>query len=366
MLKKICNFKKILNLLIIIDYSRGDFTKTSFNLLNNNLPFKRKELENNKNYYNILIENLLPFQIYLDSFNIIASPNFNNQELPFLYVEKKDGKKIPDIYNETIYYLNYLHLLEEEINLLKDKMEKLEKIVNIGSYEFLKEIKNTSINILKREKEILEFKNKISKNYGILKSKFNYEMNPENINFMVPILAFDEKKINKYIWSSYFYKKSLYELKLSFNDYWCIGNFQIIYGKAEEDSKENTLRVKYNVNLKTYLEDIKITKEKEFLKEILLTNKTITNKVNILKILKIQKEFLEMEKQNIEIYINNYEKNIDMDNILKIYKKKIELIGIRKKKLRNLHDKVQNLFHIYIELIPLNACKKVYEIPFVD
>lgn len=356
--------KRFLNIIFTFNYSLGNFHKKSFNFLENNLVLKSQKLENKKNYYQIIINNLLPIQIETTlpiDLSLKIFPTFYNKKLPFVFLNVKEGKKLVSIYNEIIYNSYYIKILKEEINFLKEKISDLKDLVNTTSYEILQEIQNTEIRILKKEKEKDFYRNSINKNYETLKNNFNYENNNENLCFIVPLLSFQEKKISKYILKSYFYKINLYNLKNDFNNYWCLGNFQFYY-----NNKKKNFAIHYNVNLKKYLNDLHKFKKYEFLQNILLTNKIIHNKVNILKTLKIQEELLKVRRKNIENYINIYQEYKNIDFIINIYKKKKELIKIKKSQLKNLYERVNNIFLIYLELIPLDFCKKIYEIPFIS
>lgn len=357
-------FQKRFYIIFIFNYSLESLHKKSFNFLEKNLILKSQKLENEKNYYQLIINNLLP--IYIETtlpinLSIKIFPTFYNKNLPFVFFHVKEGKKFVSIYNERVYNFYYIKILEEEINFLKEKVSDLKNLVNITSYEILQEIQNTEMIILKKENEQKFYKNNIKKNYETLKNNFNYENNNENLYFIVPLLSFQEKKINKYILKSYFYKKNLYDLKNDFNNYWCLGNFQFYYN----NNKEKNFAIHYNINLKKYLNDLHKFKRYEFLQNVLLTNKIIHNKVNILKTLKIQEELLKIRRKNIENYSNIYQEYKNINSIISIYKKKKELIKIKKSQLENLYERVNNIFLIYLELLPLDFCKKIYEIPFI-
>lgn len=355
--------KKFFHILGLTNFLLGNFNVKNFDLTKYNLILKANSLDKKRNYYNIFISHLFPFRIDLRNlkfYKINIFPYFNNYDLPFIFLNKDYGKKLVFLYNEIVYNFYNIKILNEEIDFLNEKILVLQKIISIYSSEVLYEIQNTKSLILKRKSEIINCKKKIEENKKNLKLEFNYENLPteENLYFIVPILNINEKKINNYIFKSYFYKKSLYELQNSFNNYWIIGNFQISY------KKNHNISINYATNLKSNLNKSNLVKYNKFIEDILLSKKFVKNKINILKILKIEKRFLEINKKNLENYIEKYEENRNLDYIINLYKKKRELINIKKLQLQNLYKKVNNIFLIYLELIPLNKCKKIYEIPF--
>ena len=50
---------------ILMNFALCDINKVSFNLLDKNLIFQSKKLENKKKYYNNVVNNLLPISINL-------------------------------------------------------------------------------------------------------------------------------------------------------------------------------------------------------------------------------------------------------------------------------------------------------------
>jgi hypothetical protein len=337
---------------------------TPFNLLENNLTLKSIYLEKEKNYYNLLINHLLPFSIN-KSMNIDISPTFYSENLPFVFFKKNEGKKLVSIYNQTIYNLYYIKILNSEIDLLNKKISDLKNILDITSYEVLQEIKNTETIIIKKENEKFTYEKNIEENYHILENEFNCKnisKISKNPSFIVPFLSFNEKKINNYILKSYWYKKDFYELNNSFNNYISVGNLQFSYIKNKD--KKYNFYVSYTMNLKNILKQTQRNKQYEFLQNILVENKIIKNKSHILHILKRQTKFLGIYKNNIENYINNYKEDKSRENLIYIYKKKLELLKIKKLQLKNLYNKVDTIFSIYLELLPLDVLKKIYEIPF--
>lgn len=292
---------------------------------------------------------------YINSFQSIL--NLQDIDLELEIVNKSQSIEETNRYNTIIYYKSVLKLLENQRKDILKQINKTKEMYSLYSnYDLLIQMENK---LYDTENTLLIIKNKLDNLLLNNKNSIITTPKPEE-NFIIPIKYFNKKKTSILTKNSFYIRYFIYLVQVKYS---CFSFPLLMRIQYILDKNKDELKLIYKYNFKDFIKNKEIEIEFLIYKLHIKVLKIFTKIEHLYKISMIYKLRIEKIQSHI-VFLKNYIKKLEKTNDIRLFSKinkyKMTIWNLKQNLLKLQLEQTKNLWMIFLELIPLDFCSKVF------